>query len=88
MSKFLKHYFHKFSDNHGNSLDKREFLPLPQNNVLSRIKNLGQHCKGEWGNLVHSLSTCPIIFFTIVDLFSSTLSSSFNYGEYEIHYSG
>ena len=43
-------------------LDNRNFLPLPQHNVVSRIKNLGQYCKGRWGNLVHFLGTCPIFF--------------------------
>ena len=38
-------------------------LCLPQNNALSRIKNLGQHCKGGWVNLVYFLGTSPIIFF-------------------------
>ena len=44
-------------------LDNRKFLSLPQNNVVSRIKNLGQHCKGGWGKVVHFLGTCSIIFF-------------------------
>lgn len=30
---------------------------------MNWIKNLGQHCKGGWGNLVHFLGTCTIIFF-------------------------
>ena len=43
--------------------DNRKFFCLPQTSVVSRIKNLGQNCKGGWGNLVHFLGTCPIIFF-------------------------
>ena len=66
MSKFLKYYFQNFSENHlGIYADNTRLFPLPQNNVVSRIKNLGQNSKGGWGNIVHFLGTCPIIFFHV-----------------------
>ena len=78
MSKFLKYHFHKFSDNHGKNISRQQKIPPPpQNNVVSRIKNVGQHCNGGWGNLVHFLGTFPIIFSPIVEFV--TFSSKFDF---------